>query len=439
MVHTKPDNIGQLANVTVLTDFPGATLGDYSIHDNRISASLREEPLVNQDGIHHDYNWHFVFGLRNDEKSPVQVEVAINCDSAEGLSHTPYITTQTGLDSDFSEIGQIKGSTDTFRKYFFRIDVPAQTTVYVSNTYYRSLTLLESIMTRLTENCAHCKRLVYGKSVEGRDLIAYQFQADQDSDLKPTFLITSGFHPMEADTFATETIVDYITSTEGRNVLESCNVVVVPVVNPDGFVRGFNGCNARGINLYWDFRINDSDNAPESYNLWQLCQEIMPSLYVDFHAYTFQLHRKKDAPYLKPLCFYTGQKIKELVGSINAKLVELHDGRAMRGRITFAPSTLSYKLTKEFNTIAYAKYHLHISDGLEHIKKTSLKIFTIICHYLKESPLKTKQQLLSEPYGNISRNVISNIHRKCVVCWYYHMKPFLRNVLAPIRKAKNEN
>jgi len=417
-----------MAGLRVLDDFEGASIGAHSVDGGSIFARLREEPLVRKDGVVHDYNWHFVFGIKNDSEKTQEAEIFINNDEKAKLGFKAELFWQKDPNFDFHPL-TTDSFTDSFRKYHLKISVPSRETVYLSNTYFRSLRLLNYIYKNLSDS-RKCNRIIYGTSVEGRELTAYVYGCEKPSDSdKPSFLITSGFHPMEADTFATEAIMEHMASKDTTDMLRYFNFVIIPMVNPDGFYHGYNGCNAKGINLYWDFRHKDADNAPEAYYLWKYANEIRPCVYIDFHSYTFQLHRKKAAPYLKPIFFYAGSRVRAVVDSISKKLNLLHNETGPSGESTYMPSTLSYKLTDKFNTITYAKYHLHIAEGKEKNKADALNIVEIISGLLIKHGLLTKKDILLFPHGNVMRGPITGLAIKLKMLWKFGIKKFLRQVV----------
>jgi len=221
-------------------------------------------------------------------------------------------------------------------------------------------------------------------------------------------------------------VFEIITDFEGASVLRNLNVIIIPMANPDGLAHGFNGCNAKGINLYWDFREDDKLNTPESYYLWEYIKKIKPSIYIDFHAYTFQQHRKKDCPYMKPLYFYDGNNVKRALALIGERLTKLHDGNYGKGTLEFAPSTLSYKITKHYNTMTLAKYHLHMSDGKDLYMKKAVDIIKIVAETCRECDLISAEAILRRPHGSVKHGIYDLLKRRLVVLCFYSVRPFLK-------------
>lgn len=418
-----------MSDIEVIDNFEGASIGKHHYLGDKVFATLREEPFVKKDGYVHDYNWHFVFGLRNDSEHSKEIEIFINCESKNGLHYKSYILGRQNIDLDFYPLTNIEACTDTFKSYYIKTALLKKETIYISNTFFRSLKLLYKTFGNLYKNL-NCTRETYGKSFEGRDLLTYVYSDEEIfNSQKPTFVITSGFHPMEADTFATEAIMENLNTNEGKSLLKYFNFIIIPIINPDGFHYGYNGCNAKGINLYWDFKKADKINAPEAYYLWQYILKIKPSIYLDFHSYTFQLHRKKASPYIKPLFFYRGEEVKNLVNLINKELISLHNGYYLSGDLTYTPSSLPYKLTNKFNTITYAKYHLHIMDGKEEFKNKAVNIVKKISQCLITKNFHDKNKILAHPHGFVRNNMNDLFKRKTKIIWLFKLKPLIKRIL----------
>ena len=153
-------------------------------------------------------------------------------------------------------------------------------------------------------------------------------------------------------------------------------VDAVVQVNPDGFDLGTNGCNANGINLYWDFRPDEPETSPEAAHLWRWIEGHPPCLYVDFHAYVHQLH-KDFRPYIRPLSDYA-PSARPVVRAIDRRLIALCNGRQVRGRGTNLPTTLAAQITETFGTITYTKFHLHLNHGVPACRELGLEVFKTI-------------------------------------------------------------
>ncbi len=399
-----------MSGIRIIKEFQGASIGNFKFSDRALFIDYKREPLVFRDGLRHDYNWHFAFGLENNSNDEKKITIYINSDESDDFPERALIFSSRNLNADFTPANNIEAFYDGYRKYIIKIFLFPSEKIFISNTLFRSIVALNASLLRFEGDFFKEK---YGISFDGRPLFAYKTYRKLSS--KPLFLITSGFHPMEGDTYASEAVLEHICSD--RKISGLFDFLVIPVVNPDGFAKGTNGSNARGINLYWDFFALPSD-APESYHLMNYLSQEKPNIYIDFHAYTFQAGRKKSSPYVKPNFFYSGNIIRRAANLINAKLTKYHDTIPYSSYVTYAPSTLSTYLLNEFNTLSYAKYHLDIYGGIEKMKKDAvniLKIFYEVFYKLK-----------IERNSMMKRTVFRKILTASSIFYNYKFKKFLR-------------
>lgn len=123
----------------------------------------------------------------------------------------------------------------------------------------------------------------YGESVEGRPLTAWMFSRGADG---PVLLVTAGTHGVEAVSVELAlALADALAgeSPASRAVLSRADVVLFPLVNPDGLARvaeehgllGMKGArtNAHGVDLNRNF------GAPEAATTWNAASEDPASPY----------------------------------------------------------------------------------------------------------------------------------------------------------------
>ena len=82
----------------------------------------------------------------------------------------------------------------------------------------------------------------------------------------------------------------------------------------------------------------------------------------------------------------------------------------------FSPSSMPHKITQEFNTITFAKYHLHQGMGESGMRGTALLAIQKIMDAIDPSQLQ--DQILS-PYGSLNKTIIDNFFQKCFIGRYY--------------------
>jgi hypothetical protein len=141
------------------------------------------------------------------------------------------------------------------------------------------------------------------------------------------------------------------------------------------------------------------------------------------------LHRKHSSAYIKPTKFYRNYQVKRVVGLINEKLGFLHKGHLFAGQLTYAPSTLAYKLTKKFNTITYAKYHLHTAEGRDCFKSIPVEIIRIITSCLTGGNLLNRDDILLYPEGRVRINMLIELSNDIKITWEFKIKPAIKKLL----------
>ncbi|MFC1667841.1 M14 family zinc carboxypeptidase [Chlamydiota bacterium] len=414
--------------------FEGASLGPYQIADNKIITTFKEEQMVLVDGRCHDYNVHFFFGIENRSETNREVEVYINTslDKKDILPPLkPLLFFQTRLDSPFITV-HYKGNFDQKnKKLYFSFLLLGGQCLYVSNTVNHSLEVLFSTFNELGAK-GNARKIKIGTSVEGKELNAYCYESTQIQ--KPTILLTSGFHPKEPDRWATEAIMEFLTTNEGQRFLAFFTIYIVPIVNPDGLMLGTNACNSSGNNFFWNFITTDESTNPEAFYLWKCTSMIQPILYIDFHCYTYDIVGKYPGPYLKPIIFYEGKTVRSIAKKMEEKFTEDDNEFPFKGFLTFAPSTFASQLTKKYNTITISKYHLHLLEGEKLSKDRAValvkKLLTILISYGITRP----SLILKCPFGEVKRNPLFVLIRYLLVFFYRTLYPVFEKIMKGLRR-----
>ena len=380
---------------------------------------LREEPLVRVDGVTHDYSLHFVFGLRNPSGSTRSAKVSVDWERASATNLTTGRLYRSNSHTAEFAPARTQSRPDGHTRFEWSVELAPGEESYWSNSLWRPYELVKDLFAELAPR-AGLSAHVYGKSIEGRELVAYYRSDGPEEADRPCVLVTSGFHPVEGDTLGTEAMLEWL-SGEGRSALGRWNVVIAPLANPDGFANGYNGCNAAGVNFFWNFRNHDRVGCPEAFHLWKLIQLTRPVVYIDLHCYSVHGARKRPGPYLKPDRFYWGQATK----SVSKELVsELSRIAGTESKLVFSPSTLAYKLADEMNTVTFAKYHLHQDLGREGMKRLAVEVLTRVLDVLKRENHSTSDLLL-RPYGHVSKGLHERIGRSVYRARYSYPRTVL--------------
>jgi len=368
--------------IQVLEESGGCGIECIDVTENRISAQLKREPMTRADWTTHDYNIHFSIGIQNNDNSERIVSLEIEGGTWDSLpEQEPLLYSATSADGPWHK-ASYPSRTDLKKRYAVQLPLGPQETVYLANTYPRSLKFTE-------ENCsavagaANAQRYVYGKSSQNRDLVAYVFGSPKE---QPTLIVTSGFHPPEPDPWGTEEIMTWLRTNEANALREQFAVVVIPIINPDGYALQTQGSNAEDINLYWGFHAEDAVNCPEALALLNYCQTLKPRGYIDFHCYTFQLG-KTPGGYQKPPSIYRDPRLRIAAKTLYAKHSEDIGGKPVHGFATYAPTTLGARLTAAFDTLTLAKYHLHLAEGENGCRARALNVFKLLAETLESTGL----------------------------------------------------
>jgi hypothetical protein len=368
--------------IQILEESGGCGIECIDVTEDRISTRLTREPMTRADWTTHDYNVHFSIGIRNNDHSERTVSLEIEGGTWDSLpEQEPLLYSATSADGPWRK-ASYPSRTDLKKRYAVKLFLGPQETVYIANTYPRSLKVTE-------ENCkavadaANAHRFVYGKSGQNRDLTAYVFGSPKE---QPTLLVTSGFHPPEPDPWGAEEIIKWLGTNEAATLRERFAVVVIPIANPDGYSIQTQGSNAADVNLYWGFHAEDTERCPEASALLNYCHTLKPLGYIDFHCYTFQLG-KTPGGYQKPPAVYSNLKLREAAKSLYTKHAECIGGKPVLGFSTYAPTTLGARLTAAFDTLTLAKYHLHLAEGEDGCRTRALSVFKLLAETLESAEL----------------------------------------------------
>jgi hypothetical protein len=377
------------AVIRILTDrLPVAAeldqLAEAANGDVRVDARIRCEAMTRSDWTTHDYNVHFCLGLENTGDRARQVELSVNGGTWDALPDTAPVLYQAAERQGPYSPSEIPARTDLRKRYALRARLDGGERLYLANFLPRDLDALWRSFDSLGES-GGAKRQIIGRSIEGRPLVAYVYG---DTASRGSLLVTSGFHPPEPDTLASEAIMDYLATPGGASLAAGLAVVVLPVVNPDGFANGTQAANAAGINFYWHFAREEPVRCPEAAALWEFTQRLRPRGYIDFHGYTFQ-RNKRAGPYLRPPFFYSGPEVRAAAAAIYHRMTTTDGTVPVTGFSTYAPHTLGSMLAERFDTITATKFHVHLADGVDACRIQGLAAFRSMAEGLIRAGLTT--------------------------------------------------
>lgn len=400
--------------VEIINDFEGAMIGAYNLEKSNLNVELKREKVTTYFKRRStDYNLHFNFGLRNSTSSIKRIYISIGCSEKEVLPHRNIrLWKSNSPDGEYEMFHLKNGITDLHGKYRFEIMLDGADEVYLANFPPRKYSFLTRAFENL-ENKSGAKKGVIGKTIENRDIISYEYG---DVETKPLILVTSGFHPPEGDTYASEAIMELFLDKKWKDErLRNFSFSFIPILNPDGFANAMQGSNVSEINFHWKFFGNTKDECPEAFYIWEYCKRVRPILYFDFHSYTFQ--DKEASSYIKPLGFYHGKDVRRIVSQMYKAVIRRCNGRYATGYVTYTPSTLQFELTRRFNTITFAKFHIHMKEGVKNSKRLAVDCFEDCLAILENNDVKSSSDIHLRPFGSVKCSSSNEIKIKMLLLW----------------------
>jgi hypothetical protein len=409
-------------DIDIIDDFPGSMLGSGKVGDGIARLSIKKEKVTKGYKIEFDYNLHFHFGLRNKADVEREVQILFDCDEEEKLDRElRYIWTSSKPECPYV-MTEVKGSLNSSFpvKYRFRVQVPPLTELRIANYFPLDYPSLERQINEKASRIG-CVKKTYGRSVEGRDL--YYFELG-DVKNRPLLMFVAGYHPPEMDPFATKSIIEALVDDHLKErVLSNFSIVLIPFLNPDGFVHSLQGSNVEGINFHWYFFEGKDESCPEAQALWELCRDVKPIFFMDFHAFTFQSWKAR--PYSIPTGYLVGDISKKTQSLVNRSLIDLCEGRFSVSEKIMAPDILVTRLRKELGTITSPKFHFNWQDGPEVCAQLSVKVFKAVVEAFEAAGMIRAEEILFEPYGKMKKDSLTELKWSILDFFYFEIRPSL--------------
>jgi hypothetical protein len=248
-----------------------------------------------------------------------------------------------------------------------------------------------AVVARVEESAKHWEAQTFslGRSAEGREIAALEIGAGA-----ARVLVLAGQHPAEfGGVEAAMGIADWLLShlPEAREVCSRHTLVLVPVLNPDGNIKGRCGQNARGEDLYRAFEGAAGGTlpaAPETACLWQWVQEHRPALTLNFHTFT-QPSPGGSFPweglYTAPDEAFTTEPARERQRHLDDLLAWETDGLSQHGRFAHhLPAALEYQLAAQ--GIPSVFYEVQDTVGPFRQRRTGVHVLRTALRFLEHSP-----------------------------------------------------
>ena len=321
-------NSAQNGNLTAKTTFTTGSGTDLRFLDKKtIQIRVSADPLTNQYSKGYDYYFHVA--LINNGKNSRMVTLEALRPETDPFKEKWFSTQAPILCSSDGEKWYLLPNvqaTKGHRDYRCPLTILPGETIQVANN---TPIIPEYVTTRMRSIAQSNPKLILyheiGNSVQGLPISLLEINEYPQIE-RDRFLIWAGIHPSEPDPLAAFWAIEWLISDDPEAVRarEAYIFEVLPMINPDGFHLGTSGCNANGVNIFWDFRRNDTDKCPESTALWRWIQARPPQVALDIHAYIYQVS-KSARPYIGSIRSYP-PKFRRAAWSIYRAVVKLCRG-----------------------------------------------------------------------------------------------------------------
>jgi hypothetical protein len=144
-----------------------------------------------------------------------------------------------------------------------------------ADAFFSKVQPLEAIEAYLTELVGRAggraKLVTIGRSIQGRDIRGLLISSRPDDGARASIIVTAAQHarewlaPMVAMGIADGLVAGYGGDERVESVVDNLNVYVVPVMNPDGYVRTFNGNRLQRKNMRAGCNIDINRNFPTAF------------------------------------------------------------------------------------------------------------------------------------------------------------------------------
>ncbi len=358
-----------------------------------------------------EYSWFYIVALSGQKDERVKLLANISESDIPSLTRDNSLLFYSADQINWHRINEPVLTDSAGLKQYCSFTLPISGRCYISNTIFFDYQYLRAYFAAFAARHTDlCRLTKIGSSLAGLPLDVLTLSASAQP--RGRILVTTGCHPAEPDVIASQSILDWLVSPPGQLLLQQYDVDVLPLSNPDGYAQ--KSClTANGINLYWNFLKDDQTNCPEAYFLWQYIRNNPPLLYLDFHSYVHQYHRHP-MPYLKDPTAYHGAYPKNIVRQMDRFLIKQSNGYYRFGKLAMWPRSLSYYITREFNTIAYTKYHFNLYEGLLASQTRATNIFAGLSEILLRQSL-SQEQILFPPHGSARADLTD---RAPYLLWY---------------------
>ena len=338
-----------------------------------IQIRVSSDPLTNQYSKGYDYYFHIAI-TNNDSNTRIVTLEALRPNTDPDIeewfpTQAPILCSSNG--KTWYLLPHVQ-TTEGHRDYRCPVTILPGKTMQVANN---TPIIPEFVTTHLRSIAQENPELIQyheiGHSVQGLPISLLEVNEYPQIE-RDRFLIWTGIHPSEPDPLAAFWVIEWLMSNDPEAVRarDAYTFEVLPMINPDGFHLGTSGCNANGVNIFWDFRRDDPIKCPESVALWRWIEARPPQVALDIHAYIYQVN-KRARPYIGSIRSYP-PKFRRAAWSMQRAVVKQCRGEAMAGNIAEIDTSLAPHLVARYGTLVLPGYHLHLADGPEMCRRLTI-------------------------------------------------------------------
>ena len=390
MINTKSKAIKNNL-ISVTTDFEtGAGIDLQFLNKKSIRLYTPSDPVTSNYTKGYDYYFHVAIKNNSENSLGVTLEILRPDTKVDQLDWSPSKAPILCSDDnrEWYLLPNVQAANE-HRDYKCFIEIAMGQTIQVSNnTPIHPSTVEKKLNSIQKSNDDKTKYIEIGRSVNGLPILLLEIDESPKIE-KDRFLIWSGIHPSEPDTVAAFWVIEWLLSNDPIALKARRDFIfeVIPMINPDGFIIGTSGCNANGVNIFWDFKKNHLKESPESTSLWSWIQKRTPNVAIDLHAYIYQVYKKR-RPYIGKVGAYP-RNFRKAAWDLHSAIMTLSNGEVINGKTAENETSLAPHLINNFGTLTLPGYHFHLADGPELSKKFIIEtIITITSVTKKYQPLR---------------------------------------------------
>lgn len=347
--------------------------------DKTVQIRVASDPIGSKYTVGYDYYFHIA--LTNNSKYSERITLeALRPDTDPDLedwfpTKAPIFCSNDG--KSWYSLTSVK-ATKNHLDYKCPVTIKSGETLQIANNIPINPELVTKRLQSIAEeNSDTIKYYEIGDSVKGFPIPLIEIDYNP-SKKKDRFLIWAGIHPSEPDPLANFWAIDWLLSNDPNAIKARDTYIfnIIPMVNPDGFRLGTSGCNANGINIFWNFFKNGHETCPESTALWKWIQRKPPQVSLDIHAYIYQVN-KQARPYIGSLTLYPPE-VRRVAWKMQRAIIKLCHGEVVDGKTADCETSIAPHLKNKYGTLTLSGYHLHFADGPEKCKKLLINTLEII-------------------------------------------------------------